>query len=197
MEGSSFASSAWRVRSAESNGRPRRNFSRGRWAAVGAAVAATLGSGGIGFVRAIDEVESMVTPIAPCRLIDTRPADPKGPLRRPVGPAEALTFDVFESNGDCAIPSGVTAIDVNLTGGRRHSGIHVHHHVPGRGSSTRRVAAEPFEQHPGRSKQHIDHVVGGWPVRALQQPRSSQHHHRRVGVLHTRLEQRRHRFGRL
>lgn len=32
----------------------------------------------------------MVTPIAPCRLVDTRPLNPKGPLRREVGPAETF-----------------------------------------------------------------------------------------------------------
>ncbi|MFK7918103.1 MAG: hypothetical protein AB8G14_08510, partial [Ilumatobacter sp.] len=94
--------------------RPRR-LNRSRWAAIGAAVAVTLGSGGISLVRAADDVKSEVTPIAPCRLVDTRSASSIGPISAPLGAAETVIFDVFGTNGECSIPAGVTAIDVNLT----------------------------------------------------------------------------------
>ncbi|MGB3736086.1 MAG: hypothetical protein WA964_14105, partial [Ilumatobacter sp.] len=93
----------------------RRRMSRSRWAAIGAAVAVSVGSGGIGLVQAATQVKSEVTPIAPCRLIDTRAGGSAGDRRTPVGAGETIVVDVFGRNGNCDVPTGVTAIDVNLT----------------------------------------------------------------------------------
>ena len=47
---------------------------RTRWSAVGAAVAVTLGAGGIGLVSATFPSDATTfVPITPCRLFDTRP----------------------------------------------------------------------------------------------------------------------------
>jgi hypothetical protein len=69
----------------------------------------------VGWVNAAGEVKSEVAPVTPCRLGDTRPSNPLDPKTTSVGPGETVIFDVFGTNGDCTIPSGVTAVDVNLT----------------------------------------------------------------------------------
>ena len=89
-----------------------------RWAAIGAAVAVTLGAGGIGVVRAT--VTSGERPvfisITPCRLVDTRPAPTTvGTRATPLQPAETATFTVHGTNGNCTIPAGALAIDANVT----------------------------------------------------------------------------------
>jgi hypothetical protein len=99
----------------EATGHRRRRLGRSGWAAIGAAVAVTLGSGGISLVRAAPEVKSDVTPIAPCRLIDTRPGAAVGTIRAPIGERQTVVIGAVGSNGACNIPSGITAIDVNLT----------------------------------------------------------------------------------
>lgn len=48
------------------------NIARSRWAAIGAAIAVSAGAGGLGLVHASSAVGSVMTPIAPCRLLDTR-----------------------------------------------------------------------------------------------------------------------------
>ena len=90
-------------------------MSRGGWAAIGAVVAVTLGSGGISLVRAAPEAKSEVTPIVPCRLIDTRPGAGFGTIRAPIGAGQTVVVGVFGRNGACTIPNGATAIQVNLT----------------------------------------------------------------------------------
>ena len=52
---------------------------RSRWAAIGAAVAVTLGAGGLISVNAADDTSSLV-PITPERILDTRSADRVGSL---------------------------------------------------------------------------------------------------------------------
>jgi hypothetical protein len=91
---------------------------RTTWAAIGAAVAVTLGAGGIGVVRAT--VSSGDRPIfvsiTPCRLVDTRPAPSTvGSRNTPLNPAEIATFTVHGTNGNCTIPAGALAIDANVT----------------------------------------------------------------------------------
>lgn len=92
---------------------------RSRWAAVGAAVAICLGAGGVGFGIVNATVDSgeraIVTPIAPCRLIDTRPEHAVGPRTSPLGPAETITLDAHGANGDCNIPPGATGLSLNVT----------------------------------------------------------------------------------
>jgi hypothetical protein len=91
---------------------------RTRWAALGAAVAVTLGAGGIGLVSATNPagVRTFI-PITPCRVIDTRPApDNVGPKSSPLGPAETHTVTIHGTNGDCTgIPTTAKAVSLNVT----------------------------------------------------------------------------------
>lgn len=92
--------------------------SRARWAAVGAAVAVSLGAGGgVGwFAHAADTPASTFVGIAPCRLFDTRPApDNVGDRSTPLAAGEELTRQVRGANGNCNIPATATAIAYNLT----------------------------------------------------------------------------------
>lgn len=89
---------------------------RARWAAVGAAVAVTLGAGGVGLSYA--EVSSgdkpIFVPITPCRLIDTR--GNVGTRTTPLSAGESLTLTVTGSTGECSgIPSDATAAALNVT----------------------------------------------------------------------------------
>lgn len=92
---------------------------RTRWAAIGAAVAVSLGVGGVGLgwiAHAAGSSPSNFVPITPCRLFDTRPApDNIGDRNTPLGAGEELTRQVWGTNGNCTIPSGATAISYNLT----------------------------------------------------------------------------------
>lgn len=91
---------------------------RTRWAAIGAAVAVTLGVGGIGIVGATSPAGAVAyVPITPCRLIDTRPApDTVGTRVGPLGATEAATFDSHGAVGECTqIPAGATGLSLNVT----------------------------------------------------------------------------------
>ena len=50
----------------------RRALSRSRWAAIGAAIAVTLGGGGIFVANAASSVPSTVVTVDPVRILDTR-----------------------------------------------------------------------------------------------------------------------------
>jgi hypothetical protein len=92
--------------------------SRVRWAAIGAALAVSLGAGGIGIVNATISSGSKAVygPISPCRLADTRPGtDNVGTKNTPIGPGQTHTFTVRGANGNCTIPTGATAIVANVT----------------------------------------------------------------------------------
>jgi hypothetical protein len=91
---------------------------RTRWAAIGAAVAVTLGAGGIGLVSAGPLSSGARTVLVPanCRLADTRPApDTVGPRTSPLGPAETYTLSAHGTNGNCTIPADATALALNVT----------------------------------------------------------------------------------
>jgi len=91
---------------------------RTRWAAIGAAVAVSLGGGGIALVRATtsEGVRSVYVPITPCRLFDTRPSPYLvGARTTPLGAAEAVTFQVTGAVGLCTVPSDATGVAMNLT----------------------------------------------------------------------------------
>lgn len=92
---------------------------RSRWAAVGAAVAVTLGAGGIGIVDATLSTgeRTAFVPIAPCRLFDTRPApDTVGLKGTPLGPSETYTVAVRGNNGQCSgIPADAVGVSLNVT----------------------------------------------------------------------------------
>ncbi|MEM1332285.1 MAG: hypothetical protein AAGG08_02405 [Actinomycetota bacterium] len=91
--------------------------SRSRWAAVGAAVAVTLGAGGLAVTNAAgDSDPSAFRSIIPCRLADTRPgADNVGDKSSPLGPEETHTLAATGPSGDCDVPAGATAVVANVT----------------------------------------------------------------------------------
>lgn len=92
---------------------------RARWAAVGAAVAVSVGAGGIGISQAVlDTPEPMAvyTPITPCRLADTRPDFNVGAKNTPMGPEERLVLDGWgDVEGDCNLSNGSSALELNVT----------------------------------------------------------------------------------
>jgi len=89
---------------------------RTRWAAIGAAVAITLGGGGLWIAEAAgDSDPSTFRSITPCRLADFRPSDNVGPKVSPLGPGETYTVDATGPSGNCALPASATAIVANVT----------------------------------------------------------------------------------
>ncbi len=91
---------------------------RSRWAAVGAAVAITLGAGGLGIANATTSSgeKPIYKPITPCRLADTRPApDNVGPRTSPLGPEEAYTLTGWGTVGNCTLPNGTAGLALNVT----------------------------------------------------------------------------------
>ena len=95
------------------------NHTRSRWAAIGAAIAVTLGAGGIGITHATTDSGPMpiFKPLdAPCRLADTRP-DPNtvGPRTTGIGPAETYDLDGWGTVGNCVLPSDTAALQLNVT----------------------------------------------------------------------------------
>ena len=86
-------------------------LSRSRWAAIGAAVAVTLGAGGLISVNAANDTSSFV-PITPERILDTRSGDRVGSLDT-AGVSDPYRLKVV---GTAGIPSsGVTAVSLNVT----------------------------------------------------------------------------------
>ncbi len=90
---------------------------RTRWSAIGAAVAVTLGAGGIGLVSATSPAGAVTfVPITPCRLFDTRPQFQVGYRAVPLGAGEVHTLTATGDNGNCVgIPATATAVSMNLT----------------------------------------------------------------------------------
>ena len=84
---------------------------RSRWAAIGAAVAVTLGAGGLISVGASNDTSSLV-PITPTRVLDTRSGDRVGSLDT-AGASDPYRLKVTGGNGIPA--SGVTAVSLNVT----------------------------------------------------------------------------------
>lgn len=91
--------------------------SRSRWAAVGAALAISVGGGGVLISSAADSTPpSSFVAITPCRLIDTRPGtDNVGTRSTPLGAGETFTASVTGSNGSCSLPTDATAVSMNVT----------------------------------------------------------------------------------
>ncbi|MFN8023939.1 MAG: YncE family protein [Acidimicrobiales bacterium] len=91
--------------------------SRVRWAAIGAAIAVSIGGGGLLTARAsLDSGDRTVfVPITPCRLLDTRPgSDNVGPRATPIGANEVYTATVRGTNGNCTIPSDAVGVAMNV-----------------------------------------------------------------------------------
>jgi hypothetical protein len=94
---------------------------RARWAAIGAAVAVSIGAGGIiTLASAAGGTASTFTPITPCRLLDTRadgPATGETPPRTtPLGKGETLTVTARGDFGNCvALSPTATGAVLNVT----------------------------------------------------------------------------------
>ena len=91
---------------------------RTRWAAIGAAVAVTLGAGGVGIVSATQPADAVAfVPITPCRVMDTRVEFNVGPKSSPVGPGEVYTVNTTTGDtGNCTgIPTTATGVSMNVT----------------------------------------------------------------------------------
>lgn len=94
------------------------SVSRARWAAIGAAIAVSLGVGGVAITHAVvtSGERDVFVPISPCRLFDYRPApDQVGPRGTALQPGETYTQAVRGANGNCNIPADATAISMNVT----------------------------------------------------------------------------------
>ena len=102
-----------------------KSLTRSRWAAIGAAVAVTLGGGGlIGVSAATSTDPATFTPVDPVRVLDTRSplwadADVKGArthesttILKVTGPIETLTNEIVTAT---PVPAGATAIQATLT----------------------------------------------------------------------------------
>ncbi len=98
---------------------------RTRWAAIGAAVAITLGAAGLGGLNIANADVSegdrpVFIPINPCRLVDTRPGDlTVGPRATPIGAEETITVTAHGTNGECTgtstIPTDALSLSLNVT----------------------------------------------------------------------------------
>ena len=93
---------------------------RTRWAAIGAAVAISVGGGGIAITQAAvsSGPRSVFMPIAPCRVFDTRSGDSNvGPRSTPIAAGETYTQQITGANGNCTtpIPADATAVAMNVT----------------------------------------------------------------------------------
>jgi hypothetical protein len=85
----------------------RRALSRARWAALGAAVAVSLGGGGLLAASAAGpSAASSTVTVDPCRLVDTRQDGD------PIGAHETVTFSARDL---CAVPATATALVANVT----------------------------------------------------------------------------------
>jgi hypothetical protein len=93
------------------------SLARTRWAAIGAAVALTLGAGGISFVNAAvtSGERTVFVPITPCRLFDTRPEFQVGPKSSPLGANEVHSVPGVGTVGNCTLPSDAVALALNVT----------------------------------------------------------------------------------
>ncbi len=90
---------------------------RSKWAAVGAAIAVSLGAGGIGITQATTSTgeQPIYLPIEPCRLADTRAEFQVGPRSAPLGPNETYTLSGQDAVGNCNLPTESTALSLNVT----------------------------------------------------------------------------------
>jgi hypothetical protein len=98
-----------------SNVRMRRGW-RSRWAAIGAAVAVSLGAGtALHYVAAApgDVVTTSFVPTAPVRILDTRPAPEN--VGGFVGPLTSGQTHTFQVSGAAGVPSTATAVVLNVT----------------------------------------------------------------------------------
>jgi hypothetical protein len=93
---------------------------RSRWAAIGAAVAVSLGAGGFFIAEAASGPESNMVMIDPVRIMDTR--DPvnvglPGPFVSPIAQKLQVTGSVPTTSGaaQTVVPAGATGVLLNVT----------------------------------------------------------------------------------
>lgn len=92
------------------------NFTRPRCAAIGATVAVVLGAAGFaGAATSSDDGSVLVMLESPCRILDTRAADPVGPRSTPLGAGEEYQVTAHGEQGDCVIPADATGLSLNVT----------------------------------------------------------------------------------
>jgi hypothetical protein len=96
-----------------------RSATRSRWAAIGAAIAVSLGGGGVFIAGAATSAPSSVVTIDPLRILDTR--DPvnvglPGPFVSPVSQKLTVTGPVATTSGTATVvPAGATGVLLNVT----------------------------------------------------------------------------------
>lgn len=59
--------------------------------------------------------ESVLTPITPCRLLDTRPSTNVGDRATPIQPGETFVVRAVGTHGNCTIPGEANALQTNVT----------------------------------------------------------------------------------
>jgi hypothetical protein len=84
------------------------------WAAVGAAVAVTLGAGGLLTAYAVTATgtPSGYEPLTPARILDTRNGTGTGGVVAPVGPDKQIALQVTGAGG---VPADANSVVLNLT----------------------------------------------------------------------------------
>ena len=91
---------------------------RSRWAAIGAAIAVTLGAGGLFAAQAADDV-SVFVPVTPTRVLDARAATNiglAGKFTTGVSRKLTLTGTIDTDRGNqLVVPTGATAVVYNVT----------------------------------------------------------------------------------
>ena len=93
-------------------------INRTRWAAIGAAIAVTVGGGVITVANATvsEGTRAVFVPNTPCRLFDMRPAPNQvGPRGTALTTNETYTQQVVGNNGNCSIPGDAVAVAMNVT----------------------------------------------------------------------------------
>lgn len=100
-------------------GTARSTSTRARWAAIGAAVAVTLGSSGLFVVSAASGPASSFVPVDPARILDTRDGTDiglPGPFVSAVSQNLRITGDIESTTGvGTFVPVGATAVTLNVT----------------------------------------------------------------------------------
>lgn len=93
------------------------NGVRTRWAAIGAAIAVSVGAGGLAtsFATVSSGEKAVFVPITPCRIMDTRGApETVGPRPVGLGPGETYSIDVLGAQGNCNVPSDAVGLVMNV-----------------------------------------------------------------------------------
>jgi hypothetical protein len=93
-------------------------LTRARWAAIGAAVAVSLGVGGTAMIHAATQPSgpaSVLVPVVPCRLVDSRAATRIGDLTSALPAGSTVTLGAHGPHGQCDLPTDAVALDTNVT----------------------------------------------------------------------------------